>query len=297
MSIEAGQIVDEMQTQAAPPSAPELTNAEPVKTEAPAPRPDDRMSGKLEMLIKREQQALMKERQVKDLEMTLQEKLKLIQEFEEAKKGNSKKALELLGLNYDQLSQSILQDGAIPAEVGIKKLEDKIGELERQRELDRQREEDTKKNLQAQAETKAIQDFKTEIKTYLSDNTARYELISFEEQEELVFDVIDEHYKRTLDQDTGIGKVLSIKEAADKVEEFLEKKYDKAKQVSKVKTLWGAIPPKTQDALTKQVTFKVNQPKTLTNNMSANPSPKAPPRSEEERVKGILAEFLAKRGT
>lgn len=266
----------------------------PVTT--PETKPDDRMSGKLEILIRREQQALMKERQVKDLESSIQEKLKLIERFEEAKKGNSKIALELLGMDYNQLSESILKDGSIPAEVGMKKLEDEILGLKRERESDLERQANDKKQLQAQAETQAIGTFKTEINTYLSDNKERYELIDFEAQQDLVFGIIDEHYTRTLDQVTGIGKVMSIKEAADKVEEYLEKKYDKAKQVAKVKTLWGAIPKGAQESLAKQFTQKSTTPKTLTNEMSATPQsrPIRPP--EDQRVKGILAEFLAKRG-
>lgn len=261
-------------------------------------KPDDRMSGKLEILIKREQQALYKERQVKDMEATLQAKLKQIEEFESVKGGNWKKALELLGTDYDKLSQSILKDGEIPPEVGMKKLEDEISGLKKQRELDLERETENKKQLQLQAETQAIDSFKTEINTYLSDNKARYELIDFEAQQDLVFSIIDENYTRTLDQATGIGKVMSIKEAADKVEEYLEKKYDKAKQVSKIKTLWGSLPKQAQETLAKQSQGQFTQkPKTLTNQMSVTPQTKPNRPPEEERVKGILAEFLAKRGT
>lgn len=289
MGIEAGQIVDEIQAQAATPVV------EPTATPQET-KPDDRMSGKLEILIKREQQALALEKRSRDLESSLQEKLALIARFDEAKKGNAKTALELLGMDYNQLSQSILKDGEIPPDVMVKKLEDKLSTFERERELEKQRDEENKKELATKAEARAIDNFKSEINVYLSDNKPRYELIDFEAQQELVFDVIDEHYTRTLDQATGIGKVMSIKEAADKVEEFLEKKEIKRKEVGKVKSLWGMVPKPQQDQLTKQVTFQVKPPKTLTNQMSATPRPNNPRPPEDQRVKGILAEFLAKRG-
>lgn len=296
MSTSASEIVDSMTAAPAVPSTVTTPLAESGAPPAPTPQEDPKLASRLEIILRREREASAIEKRAKDLEASLQEKLQLIERFEQAKKGNSKQALELLGLNYDQLSQSILQDGSIPAEVKIKELEGKITDLDKRRELDLKREDENKKTLQAQAETHAINSFKEEINTYLTDNKARYELIEFEANQELVFDVVDEHYKRTLDPETGIGKVMSIKEAADKVEEFLEKKYDKAKQVGKVKTLWGAIPKSQQETLAKQFTTKSTQPKTLTNQMSATPQvrPTRPP--EEQRVKGILAEFLAKRG-
>lgn len=293
MNIEASQIVDSIQ---APPPEVQATTS----TQAPAAAPqteDPKLASRLEIILRREREANAKEKQARDLEASIQDKLKLIERFELAKKGNSKEALELLGLNYDQLSQSILQDGSIPPEVKIKELEGKIGDLDKQRQLDIERQEQDKKSLQAQAETKAIEGFKTEIGTYLSDNKARYELIDFEAQQELVFDVIDTHYTRTLDPETGIGKVMSIKEAADKVEEFLEKKEIKRKELGKVKTLWGAIPKGAQDQLVKQQSNQFTQkPRTLTNEMSANAQTKPVRPPEDQRVKGILAEFLAKRG-
>ena len=295
MSTEAGEILDATQVQATP---------EPSVQGTPEAKPQDqvqdpKLASRLEILMRREQGILSKEKSLKDYEATLQEKLKLIERFEEAKKGNSKEALSLLGMDYNQLSQSILNDGSIPPEVHIKKLEDKISEFERLRQTDEERREQEKIQLQQQAETKAVTDFKSEITTYVTDNKTRYELTHFEygdEAGEIIYDVVDEHYKRTLNPETGSGKVLSLKEAADKVEEFLEKKYVKAKEAEKIKALWGAIPKNTQDTLAKQLQNKSQPPKTLTNNMSPAPSVKTARPPEDQRVQQIVAKFRAEKG-
>lgn len=260
-------------------------------------KPQERVSNKLEVLIKREQAALFRERLAKQKEadvnarlQELQSREAKIQEFEGAK-GNSKKALEMLGLNYDELSRSILKDGEIPPEVQIKKIEDKFEAFKAAKDQEDQRKiEDQKRHAEAQ-EVRAISDFKTEINTYLSDNSARYELIAFEGQQDLVFDVIDEHYTRTINPETGVGKVMSKSDAADKVEAYLEQKEVKRKELNKVKTLWGAVPKVTLQQAAKPQTNIRTPPKTLTNQLSATAKTTDPNRilTDEERVQKAIA--------
>lgn len=291
MNNEVAQILDNPAPNQAAPQAP-ITEALPEK-----PAAQEKVSGKLEMLIRREQQALQRERFAKQKEAEVESKLqqllereKKIQEFEGAK-GNSKKAMELLGLNYDELTKSHLQDGEIPPEVHIKKIEEKFDAFKSAKEQeDKQRAEETKRAAEAQ-EHKAIADFKGEINTYLKDNAARYELIAFEGQEELVFDVIDEHYNRTLNPETGVGNVMTKAEAADKVEAFLEQKEIKRKELAKVKTLWGSVPKNTVQNAAKPEAV-INKPlKTLTNQLSARATPSKEANrflTDEERVQKAL---------
>lgn len=309
---EAAQILD----QTTKPEAPTETKGEGVVTDG-SPQPangGEKVSSKIEILIRREQQALMRERQAKEREASLEAKLKAIEEREgklnefESKKKNPKEALGLLGLSYDEITQAHLNDGELPPQVEIKKLREEIEAYKaaQSKEKDHEKEkaiEVAKRQAEAQ-EQKAIGDFKGEINTYLNDNSARYELISFEAQQELVYDVVDEYYNRTqalaqkrfeageISEDQVIGKVMSIKEAADKVEQHLEQKYIKSKELTKVKTLWGAIPKETQKVLAKQETSSTKTPpKTLTNQLSATLT--APKQNkfltDNERVQKALA--------
>lgn len=289
MSTEAvSQILDQGKT-----SDPQLTSSGGAgegmdAAPASAPKGDEKLSSRIEMLIKREQQAQARERYATQKEQELEARLKRIEEFESAK-ANPKKALELLGLDYDELTKTMLNDGNVPPEVEIKKLR-KEWEEERHKQALKEQEAVEAQRKSAQAnEERAIAGFKEQINQYLSDNKDRYELISFEEQQDLVFAVIDEHFNRTIDPQTGTGKVMSISEAADKVEKFLEEKYHKSRDLNKVKALWGNLPKSVQREVEKREQAPT-KPQTLSNQLSAQPSkPRKTPLTDEERVAKAIA--------
>lgn len=289
---EAAQILDTPVPAPAP-----MEGAQPPK-DGPVPQ-ETKVSSKLEILIKREQAALFRERLAKQREAEVEAKLQQLQEREsrvkdfESAKGNSKEALKQLGLNYDELTKSVLADGEIPPEVQIKKIEEKFDAFKTQKEQEEKQRADEAKLRAQEQEQRAITNFKTEIGSFLKDNASRYEFITFESQEELVFDVIDEHYNRTLNVETGIGKVMKINEAADKVEEFLEKKYNKAKELTKTKALWGAVPKAPLIEAAKPQTSLRPPQKTLTNQLAARTQPPATPTTnrmltDEERVQKAI---------
>ncbi len=289
MPTEAAQILDS--AEATPPATQSTATQSPApgatQETKPPEVPEERFASKLEVLLKREQQAMERERQAKEMERGLEPKLSRIKEFEDVRERKDvKKALELLGLSYDELTQAMLNDGSVPPEAQVRKLEEKFEQFktEKQKE-DEAREAQLKKHAE-ENEQKVIGEFKGQIKQYIKDNAPRYELTAFEEQQDLVFDVIDEHYKRTIDPSTGAGKIMSIQEAADKVELFLEQKETKRKELSKIKTIWGMLPPQAQ----KQVQSQARQ-KTLTNSLTASPPApiKKVPISDEERVQRAIA--------
>lgn len=282
----ASQILDQ---KAAIPQEP--TPEAPKEASAPAqlaePK-EEKLSPRLETLIKREQAALQAETRAKKERAELEERLAKYQDFESAKE-NPLKALELLGLNYDQLTQTLLKNGEIPPEVQIKRIEEKFDSFKSAQEQAEARRNQEARTQAEEQEKKAVSNFKTEILTYLDDNKTRYELVAFENQQELVFDVIDEHYNRTLDAETGIGKVMSISEAADKVEEFLEQKYNKSRELNKVKALWSSVPKGVLKQAVKPETKPSQKPATLTNQLSAHPTQRKTPVTDEERIQRAIA--------
>lgn len=285
---EAGQILDAQ----APPPAQTQAQATITTGSVSPPKPgEEQVSPKLAVLMERERQAVNRERMAKAQEEKLRDRLKRIEEFD-AVKADPKKALDFLGLSYDQLTESILKDGQVPPSVEIQRLREELEEHKAQLKSQKDREAEDQKKRVGEAETRAVSEFKTEINEYLKSNEARYELISFEEANELVFEVIDEHYNRTIDLETGVGKVMSIAEAADKVEKHLEEKYIKAKEKNKVKAFWGAIPRPIQAQLEKQKTSQ--PPKTLTNNLSARISEKTTRPPEDKRIAAIVEEHVQK---
>ena len=263
----------------------------------PPPNGQDRVSSKMEVLIRREQQALRREQQARQREEALQAKLKEIEdrearikEFDSVKQGNSKKALDLLGMNYDELTKSVLADGSIPPEVQIKRLEEKLQSFQSQQEEKSKLEQERQKMAVQAQEQKAISDFKAEIDSYVKENSGRYELIGFENKQDEIFKVIDEHYAKTIDPDTGVGVVMSMKEAADKVEEQLEQKYNKSRELKKIQAFLaqsqlGKAPVQGK----KPEPQRFQPPRTLTNQMTATPTKRTTPLTDEERLQKAVA--------
>lgn len=291
MSTEAAsQIVDQMVT---PPTVTEggaSTDAASLPANTGGAPKDEKISSRMDTLIRREQAALHAERAAKQAQAEVEEKLKKYADFESAKKV-PKKALELLGLDYNELTQAMLNEGQITPEIQIKQINEKFEALTKSQEDEKvRRDEEQKQEAQAK-EQRAITDFKSEITTYLGDNSSRYELIAFENQHDLVFEVIDEQYRRTAQASPdGIGKVMKISEAADKVELWLEQKYEKSKSVNKVKSLWNIAPKGTLAEAIKPQAKPSQPPRTLTNNLTATPTtPRKTPVSDEERVQRAIA--------
>lgn len=307
MSTEAVQILEKATT----PDTIKDMGEGVAKEGAPQPA-NEKVSSKLEVLIRREQAALSRERQAKQREADLEARMKAISdkeakynEFETIKK-DPKKALNLLGLSYDEITQAHLNDGELPPQIEIKKLREEIEAYKAAQKEEKNHEKEraldsAKKQAEAQ-ESKAIEAFKGEINTYLTDNAARYELINHESEMGLVYDVIDEHYNRTLAQaqqkfeegeiseDQVVGKVMLIKEAADKVEEHLEKKYHKARELNKIKALWGVVPKDAKQEIVKEAKKTQLPPRTLTNQLSATPSvPKKGIITDQERIQKAIA--------
>ncbi len=299
-----------------------IDSKEPVgvgTTDGAAPLKDEKVSSRLEMLIRREQQAIARERIAKSAE---QESSRLRSELESERakiarfnsiKTNPKLALEELGLTYDELTKAVLQDGELPPEVGLKKLQAEIDSLKQDKESDKVKAQEQAKMMAQAQEQQAVENFKGEIKTYVADNANRYELINFDGREDEVYELIDAHYTRTQakhsqelelegkDTSHAVGKVMKIAEACDKIEEYYEKRELEKKKLAKLQTLWGAVP---KESLARAVSeaknkeMKPSSPKTLTNNLSAsNLKPKTTrPSNEDQRVAKIIADWKASRG-
>src|ERR1041385_3839217 len=116
----AAQVLD---SASSPGPTPAADSPIPTQTQPPQPAAGDdgKVSGKLQLLIQREKAALERERAAKAQEAALAERLAKIDEFESVKKTNPRKALELLGLTYQDLTQAELNDGPINPEVANKK--------------------------------------------------------------------------------------------------------------------------------------------------------------------------------
>lgn len=266
-----------------------VAQSQPEAPKTPEAAADSKLSPKLQILLSREKNAVERERAANAKEAEIEAKLKRIEDFEAAKGTSPLKALELLGYSYEDLTKATLADGEVTPDVQIKKLDERLNSLVKNQEQALEREAEEAKKIAERQEQETITTFKSEIGTYVKEHGERYEFIEFDQAHELVYEVIDEHYNRTINADTGIGDVMTIATAADKVEEYLEKKYIKAKELKKVQALMGARPtPPAPKPMNPQFSQK---PKTLTNNMSATQTTpqRTKPITDEERIQKAIA--------
>jgi len=287
---------------APPPTAapPDSKEAAPGAPEAPS---EPKVSPKLQTLIRREAKALEREKQAKTQEEAIKAREQAIEareakmkEFESIRATNPRKALELLGMSYQDLTMAELNDGQATPEQHVKTLEQRLeAEIKAREDEKRQAAEESKKSAEHE-ERKAIEQVHERIAGFVGENNEKYELINFEGAANpnkqsgifnLIYKVIDAHYLRTMDKETGIGKMMSIPEACDKVEAWLTARYEKALGLKKFSS--RVAPPK---ELPKQPNNHGQKPpaKTLTNTMSGNSS--APPTrilTDEERIQKAIA--------
>lgn len=307
----AAQVLGVSGTKTPSPSlSPETPSALPAEPAAAAP--PEKVSNKLQVLIQREKEAVKRERAAKALESAAQaretalaEREARVKEFESIKQTNPRKALALLGLDYQALTMAELNDGHITPDIKIQKVEEKFDSFMKAQEDAKRQEAEAAEKKQADEYAKALDNHKTEISKFLKENSARYELIAFEGNDDLVYDVIDAHYTRTLEaaqakaEESGEdpadirGEVLTIAAAADMVEAHLEKKYDKARDLAKVKALMA---PRPSNPSAKPKATPSHTPKTLNNNLSATPAtPRRAPRTDEDRIAEAIAAYRSGR--
>lgn len=113
-----------------------------------------------------------------------------------------------------------------------------------------------KKDLTAKEQERVNERRRKEVVSFVKDNEDKFELIKAHELEGEVIGLIDEHYKKT-------KKLLSYEEAAEKIEEHLEKETEKilskVKSTKKVKKVLGDFSvsdvkvPKSSGVLDKKV--------------------------------------------
>lgn len=285
------------------------TSPSPQAEKAP-----EKISPQVLAMIRREKRATEIERRNKESETSLQAKLSSfaerearLEKFEALKKTNPMEALDLLGLSYQDLTQIALADGNVTPDVQVKQMDERLTQFIKSQEMAAQIQTEAQQK-QAQAEmTKTTDTFKKEISKYLKDHSDRYELIQFEQDEASVFDVVEEHYERTRKEKvassgdpTAVGEVLSIADAADRVEGFHEQNSEKRAGLKKTQAIYQRAYNQAKQDLQKQTAnpfqvpgyLRTPQPpaqKTLTNQLSATPSPSrgAPLTDEERKAKAI----------
>lgn len=129
-----------------------------------------------------------------------------------------------------------------------KKTEEKMNKRFEEERLNREKEV---KELSAKEEARVYDAHKKQISEFLSTNKDEYEWIHLNNYESEVFQLIKLEFDKS-------QKVLSIKEAADKVENFLDKRIKSAKKLTKAEK---EVQELKDSKVSKPIEAKTNEPK------------------------------------
>ena len=252
---------------------------------AQEPEKNDDFSRKFAALSRREKEIRAKEAEYEQRIAELEQRF-VAQEpqkepeipFDVRLRQNPLKALESVGLSYDKLTELALNDGKLTPEMQMKlmreeletdyksKFEDLENRLvEKEKGLEEQRYEDIKLG------------FQNEIESFVNSNGEEYELIKANDANDVVYEVIEEHYNET-------GKILDIKEAAEAVESYLEEEATKLLQLSKVRSKFNPGNNEQEPQRQSQVT--------LSNAHSAQANERVARKLSDEESKSAMAKML-----
>lgn len=274
-------------------AAPEVEA--PETTEPKVDKPQDEFAEKFMRLARRER-AL--QQQAQELKAKQAEMDKLRAEFEAFQQKKSKvkespfDALEMLGVNYDELTQSLLQYG---------QPKDELAEIKEQlkaiQERDARAKEEAEKSAKEREEserTRIVSEYRDTLAKFVESSD--YELIKANEATELVYEVIREDYESQKPAPGEKKMVMTFERACEMVEKHLEDQVSKLLELNKVK---AKLTPKEPDTKSQSFEAAVSKPsvsQTLTNSMKATSEVSSPQKylndDESLRKAASLIKFI-----
>lgn len=259
-------------------SAQTEPKAEPAKQEPDIARQFAALTKK-ERMIYREREALKAERAAVEAEKA--EAAELKRKYG-ARPANPREALDRYGFDYKTATEFELNNGEPTAEFIARQAQDEVKQLRKERD-DRDKETAENATKQAEAEkAQLVQEFKDEIKSYAQEKADDCELINFYDAHEVIYHYIEKHYRET-------GKLLSVPEGANIVEQHLEQQLEKVQATKKFAKHRKGEPP-TPESGFKQQPEPSAQRRTLDNSLTqSSPTLIKSARVEDDRMKRALA--------
>jgi len=267
------------QAAAPPPTTPEVKETE---------RPQFAAIVKKEKQIVRERQAIKAERERLELErMAFQKDIEAMKRFKEL--SNPMDALKEKGWSYEDLTNFVLQEGKVPPEKLVGDIKKELEEFKTKQQQEREKQAQEAKERAELEMQQVVENFKNETNQLIQTNKDTYELINLHDASEVVFATVEEHFNKT-------NKILSIKEACDLVEKYLEDETTKALSTKKLSAKFksleadktkeepGAVPAKGSPKTPDYTSFTLNN--TMTPGAGAGP---VAAKTLEDRMRRAMA--------
>lgn len=181
--------------------------------------------------------------------------------------------LQEAGLSYGSLTERNLQGGIDPKAI-LEKTNQTIAQFKKEQE-------EKEKAAQEAAKTQAQKDYEARvgqfvqgIYDFVEQNQDTYELTNQTGQQNLIWEVIQAAAKR--------GTDMTVKQAAEKVEEYLSEQAEKVLSSKKFQGKYTKV-------VKEEEAPKVTPAPTLTNNITASSQPKPGMLTEQQRIQNALA--------
>lgn len=240
----------------------------------------DDLDSRFNALVKKEKRAQMlahnskrEEARLNHLRAQLEYNQKEIQQFVDQGKQNPIAALQRLGWSYDDLTNFVLNNNSKTPDLQVKDVRSEVEQL-RKELLERDKKQAEMQRSQAEKEhQEEVSIFKSKISSFVDSKPDAYELIKFNEAEDLVYDTVEAYFDRT-------KKVLSLDEACKLVEDYLEESAAKVLETKKIKS--KLAPPVSEKK-------ESNKSPTLNNQMMSSMPSQLSIRTENDRLTRALA--------
>jgi hypothetical protein len=272
----------------APESAPQTEPTQPI---LPEKKPEDDFSSKFAALSRREKGLLEKERKIKAMEEELNGRSGKVNSWEERVKGLKQNPAAF----DDLLSEAgISFEDYLNNKLGIQSEEKQLTPDEMYKKLKEEMEgnfkkleEEKKQQIEAQ-NAQTIDNFKTEVSDFITTNADKYELINYQGDFDLVYNVVEEYFHKE-------GEILSIQDAADLVEKHLEEIVDGANKLKKIASKFAPkveVQPKLEVAPKPEAVREPKISPTLSNDLNSKSSTSSNPTVSIEESKKRAAQLL-----
>lgn len=213
----------------------------------------------------------------------LQEQIKAHEEARKAAFSNPLKALEGLGITFEQLTDFVLNGEKPTAELQVSEVDRKLNEFRKEQDAEKQKALQEEKSKIEAEQSKVLADYKQELYEYIDSNKTKYELIHTFNEQDQVYQLVAAYAEQH-------QKVLSHQEAADLIEQELEKQVEKANSTSKFKAKAQPQQP-TQADIKRQI--PANSNRTISNQLTATAGSKPIKLSGEDQIKAAAQTYYA----
>jgi hypothetical protein len=175
-----------------------------------------------------------REKQIQQRESEFKEKMGEFEAFQQDKSlltTDPVKFLEKNGWKFNDLADFVLNDKKKPTESRLEELQKRIDKMEEEK---RQAAEEKKHREESEAQQSKINEYKSQIKSFITEKADDYELINQFDEHDTVYDVIESYYRTN-------NVILEVDKAAAEVEKYLEQQLEKAANTKKFKSRFSPL--------------------------------------------------------